>query len=164
MIGHNHNELMMLELIRKYIVDKNTSIVDICCGQSAVLSQYLYDDGYKNITAIDRVVDKEYLSIEYQNNIKFIKENYDRNTDISDYDWALAIHPCNLTELIINMFKAQNKGVILAPCEVPNNFCKRRIEWIDYLDNKYPEIKKINQLHYDGNTLYREVYVLQKHL
>ena len=96
-------------VIRHYPVSVYPKVLEIAAG-SGRLSRLLAHKGYQ-VTAMDpELVIDRYAPYEQDLN------PFDESTNISEYDLGIAVHPCDIHEIIIRQFQNSGKGLFLIPC------------------------------------------------
>lgn len=128
-------------IISTYPVEEYPRVLEIAAGNGN-FSQRLADYGYQ-VTAMDPKI-----KLNKDANYNMLQEYFDENTDISDYDLGIAIHPCGIHKDIISNFKINEKAMFLMPCF--NLTCDDRElgiygqnnEWLYYLESLNPKMKK----------------------
>lgn len=104
--------------------DKDVEILDIGSGAVPYSSLLFASKGYKNITTMDSTSCK--LSEEKLNDfgIKHVTGIFDRNTDISAYDFLTGRKPCDAIRAIVSKCTMEKKPFDISLCtcafETPN--------------------------------------------
>lgn len=149
-IGYPSRQEKFAEFLTKKLPE-HSKILEVGCGRTAKLSRILSQKGF-DITALDPKLD-----VSYSNNIKFIKKKFDKNYDVSMYDYIIGQEPCDATEHIVRACTNQNIPFIMSVCGVPHKLIsgqtpKNVDEWYKYLMNISNSIK-IRFIKFDPFTI-----------
>ncbi len=132
-------------VVRHYPVSVYPRVLEIAAG-SGRLSCLLAHRGYQ-VTAMD-----PNLKVEKDVGYSQMVTEFNESTDISQYDLGIAIHPCDIHELLIKKFEDQNKALFLLPCvtfacdSYSLSKYKDNDEWLQYLEQYGSKLKKVELL------------------
>ena len=135
-----------------YPVSIYPRILEIAAGNGN-LSLKLASLGYK-VTAIDPK-----LNTTFNDRYRVLNDFFSSDTDISDYDLGIAIHPCGIHEDIIENFKINDKALFLMPCykitceSSEFNTYKDNEEWLKYLETLNPKMMRKDFFGNSNNNL-----------
>ena len=139
-------------ITENYPVNVYPKILEIAAGNGN-LSLKLASLGYQ-VTAMEPKLDKT-----FSDNYRVLADFFSSDTDISDYDLGIAIHPCGIHEDIIQNFKVNDKALFLMPCykiTCESNEFNTYInndEWLNYLETLNPKMKKLEFFDKSNNDL-----------
>ena len=128
-------------IVETYPVCDYPRVLEIAAGNGN-FSQRLADYGYQ-VTAMDPKI-----KLNKDSNYNMLQEYFDEDTNISDYDLGIAIHPCGIHKDIISNFKINEKAMFLMPCFKltcdDRELCRygQNDEWLDYLGTLNPKMIK----------------------
>ena len=115
------------------------NILEVGSGTIPILASY-FD---KNITLMDK-----YLIEHFYKDYNYLKESFDEDTNISDYDLVIGYNPCQATESIIRNAIKNNKDFSIALCGccfLPKEYTERTAKkWHEYLYRIATELGKDN--------------------
>lgn len=120
--------------------DLNKNILEVGSGTIPILVTYLNKD---NVTLMDKNLIEEFYK-----DYNYIKETFNVDTNIDDYDLIIGYNPCQATESIIRNAIQNNKNFSIALCGccfLPNEYEERTSQkWHEYLYNIANELAKDN--------------------
>lgn len=135
-------------IVNTYPVDNYPRVLEIAAG-TGNLSSKLADFGY-HVTAMD-----PRINFRDNTNYTILKESFSDNTDISDYDLGIAIHPCGIHKDIISNFRINEKAFFLIPCHMATcddrelTYYEDESDWLNYLESLNPKMKR--KIFFDDN-------------
>ena len=134
---HEHFGSFLLPIIRD---NAWKSVLEVGCGETALLSEYLYQAlaGNVTITALDQCDIQCNVS-----GINLVMHKFTGVEDLSAFDAVIAQEPCEATELIIKSCTEQNVPYCVILCGVPHIrltgvFDDDVYAWYAYLLSTYP--------------------------
>ena len=123
------------ERFAKYLAEqlpRKAKLLEVGCGKTARLSRFLSEKGFC-ITAIDP-------KLELFDYTKFvpIKGSFDKDFNVSKYDFVIAQEPCEATEHIVRACTTQGIPFIMSLCVVPHKLISGQMpksaeDWYKYL-------------------------------
>ncbi len=133
---HEHFGSFLLPIIRD---NAWKSVLEVGCGETALLSEYLYQAlaGNVTITALDQCDIQCNVS-----GINLVKQKFTGTEVLSGFNAVIAQEPCEATELIIKACTEQNVPYCVILCGVPHARLSGLLDddvyaWYAYLLSNY---------------------------
>lgn len=132
----------VLEFISEtYPVQVYPRVLEIAAGNGN-FSKLLSELGYQ-VTAIDPRLSK----IDDDSKYTKITDYFTMDTDISNYDLGIALHPFGIHQSIIKNFKLNDKALFMIPCvnmcgDYEHHDFLDEDSWLDFLVNNDTKLKR----------------------
>lgn len=137
---HEHFGAFLLPLIKE---NGWCAILEVGCGETALLSEYLYQELGDNVT----ITAMDQCDIKCGDpSVKIIKHKFTGTENLAEYDAVIAQEPCEAAELIVKACTEQNVPYCVILCGVPHTRLTGVLDddvydWYAYLLSTYPNSK-----------------------
>lgn len=138
-IGYPSRQETFAKYLAKQLPSK-AKLLEVGCGKNAKLSRLLTEMGFC-VTAIDS-------KLELLNYTKLtpLKASFNKDFDVSKYDFVIAQEPCEATEHVVRACTVQGIPFIMSLCGVPHKLISGQMpksteDWYKYLTNLDKNIK-----------------------
>ena len=117
------------------------SLLEVGCGEAALLSRYLYDRLCNDVSIT--AVDQSEITCRHPK-IRLMQKTFTGAEDLTGYDAVIALDPCEAAELIVKACTEQNVPYCVVLCGVPHRRLTGELDedaygWYAYLISTYPD-------------------------
>lgn len=160
LISNEENEYYQILKFLKRNFDLGCNVLEICGGHYPILSKYIDIEQTRIQKGTITVYDPK-LAVSKLGNIKLVKEDFSKKTDISKYDLIVSQFPCDLFDDIVDSAVVADKDYFIALCDCIYKNYSSKIDLLDWyffedydpvIDILYSHIntKERSQGHFDN--------------
>lgn len=143
LISNEENEYYQILNFLKRNFDLGCNVLEICGGHYPILSKYIDIEQTRIQKGTITVYDPK-LVVSKLGNVKLVKEDFSKKTDISKYDLIISQFPCNLFDDIVDSAAISNKDYFIALCECIYKKYSSKIDLLDwYFFEDYDPVRDI---------------------